>query len=349
MEGCKEYLHLLSDYVLKQHRIDENTPHEVLEMDAIDLLVPERIDIAAKLRFIEAHQTGVGLKEADQLYHRHIDAFTDGLFTEYGNREKNTYEKYRMSFIELINSIKEKGFNSDISLIPVGADNVAIGGAHRIACAIYFKHRVKVVKFNHIKTVFDYEYFRDHLLKEKYLLSMTETYIKYKKDTYVAFIWPKGYIMRKYIFDSFKNNNVKIIYKKNSQMDYRTYWDFIHNVYKNEEWVNNDGAEQLGVTRKALFTYEKHGKIIFVVISGLDCDRITKLKNEIRKKIGQKKRSMHMTDTKEEALEMIPLIQSVENASVEKLKENIHLAKKKMRFLYAHSLILIKKKLGYPV
>lgn len=349
MKNPKEYLHLVSEYVLKQHKIDENTPHDLVEVDAIDLLVPERIDIAAKLAFIKAYETGKDIPAAEELYKHHIDAFTDGLFTEYGSREKNSYEKFRQSFLNLIDSIKENGFNSDVSLVPVGADNVAIGGAHRIACAIYFNKRIKVVKFNHVKTVFDYEYFRSHLLKEKYIISMVKEFIEYKPDSYVAFIWPKGYEMKKLIIDSFKKNQVKIVYRKNSQLDYKTYWNLVFSVYKNEDWVGTPKDEHIGVTRKALFTYEKHGKMVFLVINGISLEKAAEIKNELRKQIGQKKRSMHMTDTKEEALEMIPLILNAENSSNERLKENVHLIKKKLRFLYTHSLILLKKKLGYPV
>ena len=200
MGNSREYLKLISDYVIKQHKIENDTPHTVEYMDGIELLTLERIDIAAKIKFIDAYETGKDLKRADELYRKHIDAFTDGHFTEYGDRNKNTYEKYKKTFIKIIESIKKEGFNPEISLIPVGADNVAIGGAHRIACAVYFNKKVKVVKFNHIKTVFDYNYFRKHLLDEQNLLLMVQEYAKYKGGMFDCIHMAERILQKTYFF-----------------------------------------------------------------------------------------------------------------------------------------------------
>lgn len=349
MVKSKDYLYLLSEYVLKQHKIDDNTPHEIIDMNAIDLLVPERIDLAAKLSFIDAHETGQGIEEAEELYRMHIEAFTGGIFTEYGNRAKNSYEKYKETFLEIMASIKKSGFRSDISLIPIGDDNIAIGGAHRIACAIYYNKKIRVVKFPHIKVKYDYEYFRDALLKEKYIIKMAEQFVKYKENTFLTFIWPKGYRMNSIVFDEFKKRNARIVYKNKFQLDYSSYWELIHKIYKDEEWIGNEKNNYIGVTQKALFSYEPHGKLLSIVVCGIDQKNALDFKIKVREEIGHKKRSLHTTDNREETLEVLPFLFEIESLKKEKFHGKFYYFRKKIRFVYTHLLIIVKKKLKYPI
>lgn len=194
-------INLLSDYEIKQHQINENTSFKIAYIDPINLFLPGRIDIAAKLAFIEAYEKGTNFHMAEELYKKHIEAFTNGNFYEYGSKEKNSYEKFKESFIRTIESIKKDGFDGDLSIIPVGADNIAFNGSHRIACAIYFKKKIKVIIFPHVKRNYDFKFFRKQLLEEKYIIQMVEIFIKYKSDVFFALIWPKGYSNKKIVFD----------------------------------------------------------------------------------------------------------------------------------------------------
>ncbi len=349
MGNSGEYLKLISDYVIKQHKIENDTPHTVEYMDGIDLLTLERIDIAAKIKFIDAYETGKDMKRAEELYRKHIDAFTDGHFTEYGNRNKNTYEKYKKTFIKIIESIKKEGFNPEISLIPVGADNVAIGGAHRIACAVYFKKKVKVVKFNHIKTVFDYNYFRKHLLDEQNLLLMVQEYAKYKGECLIAYIWPKGFCKKHIFFKELEKEKIDIVYKKTFTLNYESHRRLIHEIYKNEEWIGNEKNDFIGIAGKALLSYKNHGKMICVVLYGVSPKKAEDLKQIVRKKIGYKKRSMHMTDTNEETVDNINFLLNLKENKNKKLSALIIFIKKKARYRYLSLLIFVKKKIGKPI
>ena len=142
----KEYpYNLLTHYLIDGNKITPEMPYEIEEIEARKLLTPERIDLMAKWFYIDAKVQGADMAYAREIYAKHIEAFSEGTFTEPGTEEKNTIEKYYFAFDELIEDIRENGFDSQKSLVPVGKDNVLLDGAHRCACVAYFGKKVKVI------------------------------------------------------------------------------------------------------------------------------------------------------------------------------------------------------------
>ena len=135
-------IHLLSENFIKTKHITKETPFVTEEVRGRELLCPERIDLAAKIAYIEARETGGDMSFARELYRKHIEAFSEGYFTEPGDENKDSLEKFFSVFDELIDDFKKNGFNPEKSLIPVGQNNIILDGAHRTACAIYFDKTV---------------------------------------------------------------------------------------------------------------------------------------------------------------------------------------------------------------
>ena len=77
-------------------------------------------------------------KFINELYDKHIEAFSAGSYNEPGNDEKNSIKKYIDTFEVLIKNIKKSGIDETISVIPVGKNNEIMDGAHRTAIASYF-------------------------------------------------------------------------------------------------------------------------------------------------------------------------------------------------------------------
>ena len=140
-------LHLLSENFVKTKKITKDTPYEIREMDAKELLCPERLDLAAKIAYIEAREKGGDMSFARELYRKHIEAFSEGNYTEPGDENKTSLEKFFSVFDELIDNYRENGFDSDKSLVPIGRDNIILDGAHRTACAIFFGGKISVIFF----------------------------------------------------------------------------------------------------------------------------------------------------------------------------------------------------------
>ena len=68
-------LNKLTKYFIESNKIDENTEYEIMEMDAKELLVSNRIDLIAKLKYIENKEKRLNNEFLVELYKRHLEAF----------------------------------------------------------------------------------------------------------------------------------------------------------------------------------------------------------------------------------------------------------------------------------
>ena len=66
-------LNKLTKYFIESNKIDENTEYEIMEMDAKELLVSNRIDLIAKLKYIENKEKRLNNEFLVELYKRHLD------------------------------------------------------------------------------------------------------------------------------------------------------------------------------------------------------------------------------------------------------------------------------------
>jgi len=204
----KDTLKKISPYLIKELNINEKTKYKRTLMDASTLIVPERIDLIAKIKYIKAKELDYRTKYFVKLYKKTIESFSQGSYKEPGNSSKNSFSKYIEDFNNLIIDIKENKFNPNKSLIPLGNNNAIIDGAHRLSIAYYFNQKVDCLKFEDFSVKYNYEFFKNNLLEEEYLDYLILEYCKLKKQIYV--ILTKNSYETKNI-----NDNYKIIYKKN--------------------------------------------------------------------------------------------------------------------------------------
>lgn len=346
---------LIADYIYEYYKLTEDTPFEILEIDAKDLIIPERIDLTVKYYFIQCRETGDNLAFAEELYTKHIEAFTDGMYLEFGNKEKNSIQKYIDTFCNLMDDMKQNGFHPEISLIPVGKENVLLDGAHRAAIAAYFGQKVKVIRFQHLSVCFNHKYFRKHLLEEKYIEFMVKEYCKLKQNTYMVFLWPRAYKYRAIVMNRLGQNGSKFIYSNKVKIPFEQFFPLVYQIYQREPWVGNEQNHYRGALKKAQLCYEKEGRMKIFVIEGIAPSQISQVKADIRKELGLKKNSLHITDKKEETLEALDIIMSIGkskdiNGRLIANDINKTLAmKKRLRNIYARCILSIKKRLGIPV
>ena len=116
----------ITKYIIDGYGIDETSVYSIETVPAKQLLNWQRIDLMAKIMLIEAEEKGMDVNPYKELYLNHISAFSDGTFCEPGNEEKNSIEKYLSDFKKIIYSIKNEGFDEEISLIPIGLQQLHI-------------------------------------------------------------------------------------------------------------------------------------------------------------------------------------------------------------------------------
>lgn len=302
----KEYEGKITKFIMLAYGIDSNTKYEILEIEPKQLISRKRLDIIAKLKYIENIEKCLNCTFYNQLYKRHIEAFSNGTYTECGTESKNTIDKYIETFDELIEDIKNNGFNEQKSLIPVGKENSILDGAHRTSTCIYYNKPIKIVKFKDIEVDFDAEFFKKRLLNIEYIEYLVKEYCKLKENTYVFCVWPRAKKKReieKEILD-----NTDIIYSKEIELSYNGYRNLMIQIYSKYDWAGNIDNHFNGIYKKLDSCYQKSEKAKIYVVECTSVERILEIKNRIREFLKQGKDSIHSTDDQDETIEMLELL-----------------------------------------
>ncbi|WP_423799414.1 hypothetical protein [Neobacillus sp. SAB-20_R2A] len=309
MIGQIKPFNLVTDYLITKLQISEDAKYEVLEISANELIKANRLDLIAKYMYILFKEQDIRSNFATEVYTKHLEAFSKGSFKEPGNDNKNSLEDYITVFDEMIDDIKFYGFDERISYIPVGNDMGILDGAHRVSSAAYFNQTVKAVKFRDIPSSnYNYEYFRNALLDEKYLDFMVQNYCKLKKDIYVACLWPSAASQSKrdQAFELIKKTS-KVIYWKNINLTYNGLRNLMIQIYGHQDWIGNYSNHYSGVNRKVDYCYGE-GKFTIIILENDDFEIILKLKEDIRNIFKLDKHSIHITDTDREAAQVVDLL-----------------------------------------
>ena len=297
-----------SPYFIRTWRYEPDIELKVDYVQPEQFLVSNRIDLICKLFYIECREKNADMTFAKELYTEHLRAFSEGTFTEPGNEEKNTIEKYFSTFDRLIDDIKENGFDASKSVIPVSDNGVILDGSHRVAIAIYYHITLPIVRVHGVEQYFDAAFFQKNGLSPVYLDFMVDRYIRAKKQTYIACLWPAGY-------DEAKNAETDVILRKAANVVYRKRIRFNYNgierlvtqVYYHQEWTGSLDEGFRGAAYKAKDCYSKKGITTIYVLENISQD-LVELKSKIRDIYRIENHSIHITDTKDEAVEAAELL-----------------------------------------
>lgn len=302
-------IHLLSENFVISRKITPETQFEIYEIDAAELLCSQRLDLAAKLAYIEAKESGADLSFAKELYKGHIEAFSEGAYTEPGDPEKASLDRFYSVMDDLIESIKTGGFDAGKSLIPVGDGNVILDGAHRTACAIYFKKKVTVIYFPGFSANFDYAYFRERKVREELLRAMAVTYAKYaNKELYCACIWPVAPMELRDEALTIIRQQHSIIMESDVRLREQGLRNLMLQIYRQQEWIGDQQSRFSGIKGKteACYMPEKPTKV--VLFEGGMLDEVLRMKERIRTLFQLEKHAIHISDSSEEARLMANLL-----------------------------------------
>ena len=86
-----------------------------MQTKPIKLLTYNRLDVIFKILYLKYLDLNAKKLSSD-LYFSHIKIITNGLFVE-NNSNKKTYDDFLFEFKKVSNSIRENGFDSEISEI----------------------------------------------------------------------------------------------------------------------------------------------------------------------------------------------------------------------------------------
>ena len=296
---------LLSEHFCEFYDIKDG-PYTIEMIDARNLIVPERLDLIAKYKYIEHREKGLNLSYAKDLYIAHIEAFSSGTFIEPGQEKtKNSASAYLRVFDGLIDSVKAGGFDSAVSVVPVGRGNIILDGSHRTAIAAYYNIPLPIIRFDHLATPnYGASFFAGNFLTPDYLDYMVSVYCSLKKNVYMGMLWPRAFtkIDSNGTIDVIIHNYCKIVFKKELRLAFNGLASLMTQVYHQEEWLGNAKNGFAGANSKALECYDKNEKITVYILESDDAKAVLDLKQKIRDITGIANSAIHTTDSAAETV-----------------------------------------------
>jgi hypothetical protein len=276
--------------------------YEVVKVDPISLLTWNRFDLAFRLLYLDLKNKYKGL--ANQVYYENIKSSNLGDFSLEPDHNIDSFDDYIEKFDKTYESIKNYGFKDDVSLVPLSCQDSIINGAHRVASAIHTGRIISCIKTNEPIMVSDYEYFFNRNVPIKILEYIAETFIEYANDVYIAFLWPSGGKKLKEATTEFDN----IVYKKNISLTAQGGFNLLLELYKHMDWVGTLEGGYEGVRKKLIECFPTFDDVTVIAFQKDTIDDVRLIKERIRCLNGIGYSSIHITDTKEEAIRISKLI-----------------------------------------
>lgn len=270
--------------------------YDIKKIKALKLLTYTRFDLAFKLLYLEMRSRDVSF--AKKIYEEHIRAFSLGKFNEPGNDEKNSIEKFIAEFDRTFEDINANGFDNNRTLIPLSYNGSIANGAHRVASTIYLDKDIDCVQIKTGDHIYDYKFFYKRNVSSQHLDIVATKFVEYANNVYVALIWPtaQGYDEK---IDRIIPN---IIYKKTVTMNPNGAHNLITQIYYGEDWLGSLETNFRGSQGKLVECFKTFDPIRVIAFQAKSLNEVLKIKERIRDVFNVGKNSIHITDTKEEAI-----------------------------------------------
>lgn len=295
-EDLQQYIeaHFYNELIKEEYTIES--------IKARKLLTHTRLDIAFKLLYLEMIEFDVLFSK--KIYKEHIRAFSLGKFTEPGDDEKNSIDKFIKDFNTTFESIKADGFDCNKTLIPLSQNGSIANGAHRLASAIFLDEDVACVKLDTYDHIYDHAFFYKRNIPSSMLDAVVTKFIEYADNVYIAFIWPIAKSSDEQIESIIPN----IVYKKEMMLNPNGAHNLLSQIYYGEAWLGDVENDFSGSKGKLVECFKTFDPIKVIVFQSGDLVEVIKIKENIREVFSVGKHSIHITDTKAEAIRTAKIV-----------------------------------------
>jgi hypothetical protein len=271
------------------------------EINSNELLTSNRLDVVFKILYLKFKQLNLN-DLADQIYNKHIEIMTNGIFTE-PNSQKKTLIDYKEIFKKTFTSIKKEGFNKHISQIPISNDGSITNGSHRLASSIFLNKKVYTTENFERSHNYDYKFFKERGMSINLIELAVLNYIQLSKNNYMAIIWPSADKKIDYL-----NYFEKVIFEKKITFNVNGAHNFVSQVYREHNWVGSFEDGYNGSIVKVSETFKNYSFLHIVFFENDNFDEVIKLKDKLRNIFKIDKSSVHITDNNQETNDLAKLL-----------------------------------------
>lgn len=299
------------------------TPNEAVieKFHPIEIISSTRLDVLIKYTYLKYKNTTIKDTWSENIYREHIENFNKGIEGDISG--KDNIDKFVESFKKLYLDIRENGFSSSTSLIPIDKNGNIIDGSHRLAICLALNQEVYCIRFDINANIYDYKYFIGNGLDENILEQAILEYIRLKQNTYIISLFPatKHKKIEKTINEI--NKYATIIYEKDIRLSIKGMQNFVIQLYKGEKWLGTSEDNHHGafISAKERAGDESYTKLVFIECN--DFQNLKILKERIRKIYSIGNNSIHINDTYEETLR---ISEQVLNKNAEFLFNNLDIS-----------------------
>ena len=289
-----------------EREIRTNKPYDrvVRPFNIKELFRPNRFDLSMKYLYAEYRDRNINSDFGLNLYKEHLRLWNG--FKEYNRPEKNTFEAFKNEFDEILDSIKENGFDGNKSKISIDSNNELLNGSHRTtACTLYNKDADFYVGENIKDGQLDcgYKMFEDMGLDISYLDASALQLCRMNKNLFVVSLFPAA-IGNDSAVEKILNDNGKIAYKKIVKLNSNGAFNLMKQMYYGEEWAGGWNNNFAGFRDKARLCFTNDGPVRVYLVEFDNVDLAQNIKMQIRDIYKIQNHSIHINDTHEETMRL---------------------------------------------
>lgn len=275
-----------------------------MKQNALHLFFNQRrFDLIFKYLYLK-YQDNDFVKEA---YLDNIRAFNDFYEVEPSDGvAKNSAADFLRSFDNLYISIKQSGFNKNLGIIPVGDNGEISDGAHRLAVCAYLNMEIETESDGR-QDLYDYKFFKNREMTPEIMDFGALEYVKLNPNAYIVNLHSITnpakdtqviQVLEKYGFIYYqKEINLTFNgYVNLKKLSYGSFWE-------EEKWIGTVENKFAGAQMHAKNSIGKHPLRVFVFVCD-ELQKVKKAKEEIRAIFNIGNFSVHINDSREEAIEL---------------------------------------------
>ncbi len=290
--------------LLENHFVSglDKEAYDVQSVDPVEMLSSTRFDLAFKLLYLEKRQKTPSY--ARSVYDEHIRAFSLGSYTEPGNNTKKGSDGFISAFEETYSDIEKNGFDSRKTVIPLSLNGSLANGSHRVASALFLKKNISCVQLNENNHIYDYRFFYDRNINSGCLDAVATTFVEYASDIYLACVWPTANGSDRDIEKLIPN----IVYRKEVTLNEKGAHNLLSQIYYDEKWIGSPENNYRGVLGKLVECFKSFDPVRIIAFQADNLEQVVDIKDKIRGLFNVGKHSVHITDTKEEAVRLARIV-----------------------------------------
>lgn len=301
--GSDVVQNILSSSLRKVKDVPLQTHTNHVLMNAHDLLVPKRFDIAMKHLYARLTLLNVSKVWREYVYFQQAVRITGG------GRDLREYDgtgkEGEVAFIEGFNALLEDIDPIDISPVPIDRNLVAYDGSHRIAAAIAKNRYINCVKIDdEAQNCADSGFFKSiisgHLPCPDVVMDEAAIeYCRIKDSVAIALVFPT--VLNEESAIEALAHIGDVVYRKDIRLSPEAGGELLRQVYLGQPWLHSSGQSD-GFLHKLKSCFPYYGELRVLLVDGFDQSILRKTKEGIRDVYGIGNHSIHITDTWDETL-----------------------------------------------